>query len=239
MSSNHNYLIFVPARGGSKGIPGKNLHPLCGKPLISHTLEVIAELGLINQSFISTDDEKICDHCIGFGFEMSYRRPAALATDESPVMDSIFDLLNWLTKKNKNPDTVMMLQPTSPLRTAAQVRDALSIFEQTHMRALASVCPVLQHPYECVEANTAGGWEYLREPGQKLTRRQDYEDSFYFIDGSIYIATVDFLREYETFTVPGRTELYITSQRNMPDIDEPEDLVIAEALLKENLVSER
>jgi len=107
------------------------------------------------------------------------------------------------------------------------------------MRALASVCPVLQHPYECVEANTAGGWEYLREPGQKLTRRQDYEDSFYFIDGSIYIATVDFLREYETFTVPGRTELYITSQRNMPDIDEPEDLVIAEALLKENLVSER
>ena len=103
MSSIHNYLIFVPARGGSKGIPGKNLHPLCGKPLISYTLEIIAELGLINQSVVSTDDGKICDHCADLGFEMSYRRPAELATDESSVMDSIFDVLNWLNDKKKNP----------------------------------------------------------------------------------------------------------------------------------------
>ena len=113
-------LIFVPARGGSKGIPGKNLINLLDKPLIGYTLDIIKEL-IKNKNhewipFISTDDSEISKYCKNQGFDMSYKRPKRISDDDSSVIDAIWDSNKWLNHKNIFPDAVLLLQPTTPIR---------------------------------------------------------------------------------------------------------------------------
>ena len=127
-------LIFIPARGGSKGIPGKNLVELNGKPLIQYTLETTREL-MENKMydwlpFISTDEEKISAFCANQGFKMEYKRPKEYSGDKSPIMNAIWDALKWLDqKKNITPDTVLLLQPTSPLRKMNDMFNAIKKVE--------------------------------------------------------------------------------------------------------------
>lgn len=227
-----NYLAFIPARGGSKGIPRKNLAQLGGKPLIQHTLDVVSSLGERVYPLISTNDEEISNYCSDQGYDMSYRRPEALAQDETLVIDAIDHALDWVESAGMGcPSAVLMLQPTSPLRTIDHVERALDIFEEKSLDSLVSVCPMKEHPNECMEVDSEG-WNFLRGPEEILTRRQEYNPNFFFVDGSIYIATLDFLLEHRWFVVAGQTELFSHTEGWMPDIDEPEDLAIAEALLR-------
>ena len=225
-------MAFVPARGGSKGIPRKNLVQLAGKPLIQYTLDVVNALGTRVCPLLSTNDEEISTYCANQGFDMSYRRPEALAQDETLVIDAIDHALDWVESEGRGlPSAVLMLNPTSPLRTIDHVERALDLFEEKGLDSLVSACPMKEHPNECMEVDP-GGWKFLRDTGEILTRRQEYSSNFFFLDGSIYIATSDFLREHRWFVVAGQTELFVPAQEWMPDIDEPEDLAIAEALLR-------
>ena len=228
------YLAFIPARGGSKGIQRKNMALLAGKPLIQYTLDVVSALGERVHPFVSTNDQEISAYCAGQGFDMSYRRPDALARDETLVIEAIDHALVWIGGNGQgSPSAVLMLQPTSPLRTVDHVARALDLFEERALNSLVSVCPMKDHPYECMEAHSEG-WSFLRAPHGM--RRQEYAPNFHFLDGSIYIATLNFLRENRWFVVEGQTELFTPVQEWMPDIDEPEDLVIAEALFHSRTV---
>ena len=228
-------LIFIPARGGSKGIPGKNLVELNGKPLIQYTLETTLEL-MKNKKidwipFISTDDEKISAFCINQGFNIEYKRPKELAGDKSLMMDTIWDALKWLEqKKNLTPSAVLLLQPTSPLRKEADIINAIKQAENEEDFSIVSVTRMREHPFECIETNE-NGWSFLSKPDHKTAGRQDYNDNFFFIDGSFYFASVGFLIKNKTFLIEDNTQFHILNQLWPIDIDGQEDLAVAELFL--------
>lgn len=224
-------LVFIPARGGSKGIARKNLVELAGKPLIQYTLNLLKYLPEPIYPFISTDDEEIAAYCSAQGFDMGYRRPAIHAGDASPMMDAIWDALDWLVKhKNYQPDAVLLLQPTSPFRFPEEMNDAFERFEANGLQSLVSVTPMREHPYECVEMKE-GEWAYLRQPTTTTSARQQYEQGYYFIDGSFYLAKVEFLRQYKGFIKEHVTELFVLDRTWPIDIDYPDDLLVASAFV--------
>jgi CMP-N,N'-diacetyllegionaminic acid synthase len=225
-------LSFVPARSGSKGIVGKNLALLCNQPLIAYTYKLLQQLGDLTHPFISTDCPNVLSLASEFGFNTEYLRPKELAQDNSSIIDAIFHALEWLESQGSSlPQTVLLLQPTSPLRTIDQVRSALKIFEENDLDSLVSVHEMREHPYECV-GGSASHWEFVKEPSSKVVRRQDYPEKFYYIDGSIYMASVDFLLQNKSFLKRGATYLFETESRFNIDIDEPEDLEVAQSLMK-------
>ncbi len=228
----HSCLSFVPARAGSKGIAGKNMAQLDNSPLIEYTFRILKELGDLSLPFISTDCPDVLSLASKFGFDTEYVRPASLAEDDSPIIDAILHGLEWLESKGDPvPQSVLLLQPTSPLRTIDQVSAALKIFNEKKLESLVSVHEMREHPYEC-SLGKDDNWTFVKEPSVKVVRRQDYDERFYYIDGSIYLASVDFIKENKSLVQPGETYLFQTENRFNIDIDEPEDLVVAQALMK-------
>jgi N-acylneuraminate cytidylyltransferase/CMP-N,N'-diacetyllegionaminic acid synthase len=224
-------LAFVPARGGSKELPRKNMLNLSGKPLIDYTLDVLKGLGDRIHPFVSTDDDEISEFCKKQGFDMSYQRPSKLAGDSSSIIDAVWDAVQWVEREKKYvPDAILILQPTSPFRRIGEIKKAIERFQEKNLKSLASVTNVKQHPYECVELNERN-WNYLVEPPPNITRRQDYQMNYYFIDGSIYLATIKFLLKYQQFVVKDITDLFILENNPSIDIDNILDFKFAETVL--------
>jgi N-acylneuraminate cytidylyltransferase/CMP-N,N'-diacetyllegionaminic acid synthase len=219
-------LAIVPARGGSKGIPRKNLHPFRGRPLIDYTLEALTRVPELTHVLISSDDEEIRQHCSGHGFATEYKRPEALATDDSPIMNTVLDGMAWAERWWHRKFTyVMLVQPTSPLRTHEHIHGFLRELCAGHHEALVSVSPMSEHPMEClVVTDGAPEWHYLVEPPASAHGRQAYRGSYYFINGALYAATPRFLERQRTFLVPHGTALFEMSRASSLDIDTPEDL---------------
>ena len=230
-------IIFIPARGGSKSIPGKNMVDLNGRPLIQYTLDTAKELQADSDfewfPFISTDDENIAAYCETQGFDMSYRRPMALSGDTSIVMDAVWDALNWLLRvKGLTTDSVLLLQPTSPRRRVNDIiRAANEVRGETEF-SIVSVTRMREHPCECIEVKR-DDWGFLRKAPIN-TRRQDYESNYYFIDGSFYYASLDFLRKNKTFVIENKTRFQTLDQYWPIDIDNNEDLLVAATLLADH-----
>ncbi len=228
-------VAMIPARLGSTRVKNKNLRLINKKPLIQYTLETTQEL-MGNKKhewvpFISTDDEEIESFCESRGFEMEYKRPKELATDKSPMIDAIGDALKWLEqKKNLTLDAVLLLQPTSPLRKEADTINAIKQVENEEDFSIVSVIRMREHPYECIETNE-NGWSFLSKPDHKTAGRQDYNDNFFFIDGSFYFASVGFLIKNKTFLLEDNTQFHILNQLWPIDIDDQEDLAVAELFL--------
>ena len=145
-----NYLIFIPARGGSKGVKNKNLKLLKGKPLIAYTLNAAIKISKLVKSdiFLSTDSKKIYNYCKNKIKISKYIRPKYLANDRSNIFDSIIHSVNYLKKINKSYDAVILLQPTSPARNTKELYLALKFFERKKLESLASVCKMREHPNE-------------------------------------------------------------------------------------------
>jgi CMP-N-acetylneuraminic acid synthetase len=224
-------LTIIPARGGSKGILRKNLHLINGNPLIYYTVKLVQEVGGTLIPFLSTDDDEIIDYCASLGLSTGYKRPASLATDESPTIDAVFHAMEFYEEKEGvKLDAVLLLQPTSPIRLVSELKEAVMIFIEKSLKSLVSVARMREHPYECVIENS-GSWNFLSKPDNQLTRRQLYPNNFYFIDGSFYLATPEFLRENKSFLLEGISYLYQSKIKYSIDIDEIEDMKIAEIIL--------
>jgi CMP-N,N'-diacetyllegionaminic acid synthase len=225
-------LAFIPARGGSKGIPKKNLALLNGKPLIRYSIESAQSSHHVTDIFISSDDVDIIRYSKSLGVEVPYTRPKELAKDNTSTIDTVLHGMNWL-KNNSTflPEAVLLLQPTSPLRTSEDIDGAIELFRASSAESLISVHKQAEHPYKCLE--TSGeDWAFLKRPAEKVTRRQDYPDNFFSINGAIYLVSTEFLFSQKTFIVEGKTQLYRMSQKNGLDIDEPIDLEWAEFCIK-------
>ena len=181
--------------------------------------------------FVSTDDDQISSFCESQGFNMEYKRPKVLAGDKSSTIDAIWDALKWLEqKKDLIPNAVLLLQPTSPLRKEADIINAIKQVEDEEDFSIVSVTRMREHPYECIETNE-NGWSFLSKPDHKTTGRQDYNDNFFFIDGSFYFASVGFLKKNKTFLIEDNTQFHILNQLWPIDIDDQEDLAVAELFL--------
>jgi len=223
-------LAIIPARGGSKGILRKNLALLRRRPLIEYTIEVALQSPLIDEVLLSTDDDEIAAVGRRMGLDVTYRRPAELAGDATPMIDTLEHGLRWMAEERGGlPDEVMLLQPTSPLRSAEDIAGAVDLFHETAALSVVSVHPMGEHPSECI-VGSVRDWDYLVTPPKGAVRRQDYEHRFYFINGAIYLAGTQTLLSRRGFIHPGETAMFVMPRSRGLDIDTPLDLHIAEAI---------
>ena len=225
-------LAIIPARGGSKGIPRKNIVPLAGRPLVAHTLEAARAAKVVTDILVSTDDDEIAAVCAGLGAATAYRRPAALAGDTASAVEAAVHALDWWAERQGgDPELLVLLQPTSPLRTAADIDGTVAALRRAGVESAISVHEMSEHPMECVAATT-DGWRMLVAPPAGATGRQAYGARFHFINGAVYVVTPGFLRQRRAFMVEGgETALYVMDALRGIDIDEPTDLDLAEAIL--------
>lgn len=145
MYNDNKLLAFIPARGGSKGIKEKNIVDLCGKPLISYTIEAALKSEYIDKVIVSTDSDKIADVSKKYGAEIPFLRPAELSTDTAKTIDAVLHAIRTL-KKGENYDVLVLLQPTQPLRTYLDIDAAVKMFFEKNRKGLVSISPIDDNP---------------------------------------------------------------------------------------------
>jgi len=223
-------LAFIPARGGSKGIIGKNIVDLCGKPLIAWTIEAAQQSTFDLDVFVSTDDEAIADVAALYGAFNDYRRPAELASDTATTVDAVADAVDWLASQGKHYDAVIVLQPTSPLRTTQHLDEAIALFTQSPDQPLISVCEPAHPSYLLFSEQDNGSWQRLA-PVPISGRRQDAKLRTAQINGAIYIQSVSRFNDTHRFFEEDHTQFYFMPIAASVDIDTPVDLALAQTLL--------
>ncbi|MFI5203711.1 MAG: cytidylyltransferase domain-containing protein [Flavobacteriales bacterium] len=227
-------LFFIPARGNSKGLPRKNIRLMASKPLIAWTIEAALQSGIKGRVVVSTDSAEISEIAVKYGAEVPALRPAELALDKTPTMDVVFDFLKKEKVNGYVPETIVILQPTSPLRTAKHISKALDFFNKSGFQSVVSVCEVEHHPYwsNTLPPNLSMDSFLKREVIGK--GRQDFPP-FYRINGAIYIANVATLEKDISVIYGKGGAAYIMDSSSSVDIDTEEDFLYAEWLLNRNL----
>jgi CMP-N,N'-diacetyllegionaminic acid synthase len=232
LSSNHaSTLALVLARGGSKSIPRKNLAPLAGKPLIAWTIEAALRCPAAPRVVVSTDDEEIAAVARSLGAEAPFERPAGLAQDDTPTMPVVAHALRRLEDtEHYRPDRVLLLQPTSPLRTAEDITAALTLADERRAESVVSVGPASSHPHLLKRITEDGTLEDLM-PHDPVKRRQDLEP-VYALNGAIYLASREQLLKHESFYAK-KTYAYVMPPERSIDVDTPWDLYLCDLILRD------
>lgn len=226
-----NAVALIPARKGSKRLPGKNRRPFCGKPLIWYTVQAAKESGCFANIVISTDDEAIIEFLRGDAVCTVLPRPAALAGDEVPMADVVLHALEELEKRGRTPDVITLLQPTSPLRTAEDIKQAVYLF-QTHrprVASVVSVCPANPHPAWMFRLRDDGCLAPWDASGLRSGYQRQRLEPVYALNGAIYITDVETFRREKTFFVDPCLPYVMPRERSV-DIDDEGDFAIAEYL---------
>jgi N,N'-diacetyllegionaminate synthase len=219
-------LGVVPARGGSKGLPGKNIKPLGGIPLLGRAILGAKEAGCLDRLWVSTDDPAIAAVGEAFGVKVPWLRPARLAQDGSLLTDAIIHLLDKLKKdEGYEPDAVLVLQPTSPFRTAATIKKAVALFAKKR-RPVISVAPAVSHPFWCYKTTAGGDLKPFLDHIVTPPPRQKLPPAF-FLDGSIFLASVKDIRKNRSFYTGNDVALPVSMEDGI-DIDTPQDWARAE-----------
>ena len=221
-------IALIPARGGSKGLPGKNIRLLGGKPLIAWTIEAALECPEISRVIVSTDSQDIAGVALRYGAEVPFLRPTDLAADTSLAIDAYLHAIDWLEDDmGRVPEALTVLLPTSPLRTSADISAAIQLFQN---KAADSVLSLTRetHPVS---------WHRFLGPDQQigaaviegsLANRQSYEPTYY-PNGAIYVLTPDLLKKRTYYSM--RSYAYVMPASRSVDIDTPADFAYAEFLL--------
>ena len=230
MLNGQRVIVVVPARGGSKSIPGKNIKPLLGKPLLAWSIDVARQVKEIDRIIVSTDDPGIAAVGEASGAEI-YLRPAHLATDEALVIDALKDLLGRLELEGEKPEWVVLLEPTCPLRTDEDVRKCLELVSQGGYDSVATFKEADLNPHRAwrltdgvPEVFIPGAVPWL--PRQKLPKA-------YQLNGAVYIFRASLLAEEAKSLLVGRLGAVLMPRERSQDIDDHLDFMIVEALLRE------
>jgi len=221
-------LAYVPARGGSKEILRKNLIPVGGMPLLEWTIEAARASSSIDEVWVSTEDPEIRGFAQSKGARTAYERPVALAGDESTIVDGLLHFLDWLSSRGREqPEAVVVLQPTSPLRDGALIDSVVAEFRTGRFDSIFSVSEVSQHPREVISwVGGARDWDYLVGRRHGITQRQTYESNFFFMNGSMYVVSPDFVRREKALVVPGVSVPYTIPQEFGLEVDSAFDLML-------------
>ncbi len=221
-------LGFIPARAGSRGVPGKNIRTLAGKPLIAHTIESALASGVFDYLLVSTDGEDIAGVAREFGAETPFMRPAELATDTAKSMDVILHAMAWCEDQGKHFDWIMNLQPTSPLRNSGDIVEACSLMVRRRAGAVVSVCEADHHPLWCNTLPDDRCMENFIRPEIAGANRQALP-KYYRVNGAIYLAEWKFLRLRNSWYGKD-TYAYVMPKDRSVDIDSAIDFALAEIL---------
>ncbi|GAA4408790.1 acylneuraminate cytidylyltransferase family protein [Nibrella viscosa] len=219
-------LFLITARGGSKGIPGKNIKPFVGKPLLYYAIDTARKLASDKDICLSTDDDAIIKAAELYGLRVPFKRPAALATDRSGSYEVILHAVDFYKQQGKRPEAVVLLQPTSPFRTDQHVREALALYSD-ELDMVVSVTESASNPYyNLFEENPEGYLE--RSKKGHFARRQDCPPVYEY-NGAVYVINTASLAQMplSQFT---RIRKYVMSAEDSVDLDTPLDWEIAEFL---------
>ena len=229
-------LALIPARGGSKGLPGKNLRTLCGQPLLSYTIKAALSSEYIDQTWLSSDDLDILE--LGSQFEINLiHRPAELASDTSSASSVVEHFLSLLPKDTLAKDPfIVYLQPTSPLRSSAHINKAFSQLASSNAEFLLSVCESDRSPFKSFSLNSNGLLEPLFEEGVSNVGRQELQKTF-DPNGAIYIFCASIFFKKNCFPSAG-AQPYFMSQEDSVDIDTLEDFDKAATLLEKKGIND-
>lgn len=222
MIQNRTILAMIPARGGSKGIKDKNITPLAGKPLITYTIEAALQSRYIDRVVVSTDSEKIAEVARNAGADVPFLRPAELASDTAKSIDAVLHCIQVC-----QGDIFLLLQPTSPLRTAEDIDAAIETFIAHGEKGLCSVNEIGDHPILTRTMDEEGNLKPLM--GENSTVRRQDMPAFYHVNGAIYINRIDEINRDTSFN--DNPVGYVMPRQRSVDIDTAEDLRIAEMIL--------
>ncbi|MGA9471778.1 MAG: acylneuraminate cytidylyltransferase family protein [Terriglobales bacterium] len=222
---------MIPARGGSKSVPGKNVHSLGGKPLLAWSIEVAQQVSEIDRIIVSTDDAQIASVGREFGAEV-YARPPHLATDEALVIDALKELLQTLQAEGETAEWMILLEATCPLRTPEDVRDCLKLVAQGGYDSVATFKEAELNPHRAwrlvnglPEVFIPGAVPWL--PRQKLPKA-------YQLNGAVYVFRASLLAQEAKSLLVGKLGAVLMPRERSQDIDDSIDFMIVEALLKKS-----
>ncbi len=223
-------IAIIPARGGSKRLPGKNIKLLCGKPLIAWTIEAALESKVFDHVFVSTDCDEIAQVAKVFGAEVPFLRPTEIATDTATTNDVVTHLVAWFEEEhNREVTTVAILQPTSPLRNAQHIQESFKVMRDKQAEAIVSVCE-LEHPIQfCNKLGSDGSMDNFID-SKNLKRTQELEP-YYRINGAIYIFNREYVSKLSELYSEG-TYSYLMSSYLSVDIDTEYDFKLAEYFIR-------
>jgi CMP-N-acetylneuraminic acid synthetase len=228
MYEDKSIIGLIPARGGSKRLPRKNIRPLLGKPLIVWTIEQALASEYLDRVIVSTDSEEIAEMSKKYGAEVPFMRPKELATDETKSVDVVLHALKYFEEiENYSPDIVVLLQPTSPLRTKEDIDKAIEIFYRNRCKSLISVYEAPNHYLWLFEVKG----EFLKPLDCIYSKLNNNVLPYLYVpNGAIYIADVETIKKYKTFYIE-KLSYYIMPYERSIDIDTELDLIVAETIL--------
>ena len=228
-------LAIIPVRGGSKGVPGKNIKLLGGKPLLAYTSELALQSKYLTEVIVSTEDEPIGEVAKSLGVQVPFMRPMALAQDDTPTIDVLIHALEWYKNQTIFFDAVCLLQVTSPIRTLEFLDKAIEKFIISGCDSLVSVLKVPHeyNPHWTFEVNAEGNLKIATGEAEIIPRRQELPTA-YHRDGSIYITKTDvLLKEHSLY---GKSTAFIESDPDFyVNIDTMEDWEKAEEMIQNKL----
>jgi CMP-N,N'-diacetyllegionaminic acid synthase len=232
MINGKTVIAIIPARAGSKGLPGKNIKPLCGKPLIAWSIEAGLGSQYIDEVMVTTDSEDIANVARQFGASVPFIRPAELASDTATSMDVIRHVLSFYDNKlDKKFDYTVLLEPTSPLRVKDDIDKAIvQLLENSQAKAIVGVCKTeSQNPAFLVKKNVDNflvGYENL---DMKILRRQDINE-VYFFEGSVYVSDTATLLKKNSFYHENTLGFEFPKWQSL-EIDDLDDFIMVEAMM--------
>lgn len=225
-------LAIIPARSGSKGLKDKNIRPLNGKPLMAYTIEAALESGVFDKVVVSTDCQTYAEIAKKYGAEVPFLRAEHLAGDTVATNEVIIDLLDKFKTTGSEFDSMMILQPTSPLRTSGDIKKAMALLIEKKANAVVSVCETEHSPLYtgAIPADLRMDGFLKKDIGY---RRQDLP-KYYRLNGAIYLARIDYFLEYQDFYKKDCYAYMMDKQRSI-DIDDEVDFLLAEVVLKNRI----
>ena len=225
------YLVVIPARGGSKGIPRKNIKLFDGKPLIYYAIDTARAVVSDEDICVSTDDDEIIQVVKSYGLKVPFKRPVELATDTAGTYEVLLHALDFYEKQGKHYDALILLQNTSPFRTADHVKEALK-FYTPEVDMVVSVKESSANPYYCVFEETPEGYLHVCKGDGNIFRRQD-APKVYEYNGAIYIMNADVLKTTHMHKMQKRVK-YVMDNTSSFDLDTLWDWQMAEMIKQQS-----
>ena len=226
MNKNKTFLAIIPARGGSKRLPRKNVLDLCGKPLIAWSIEAGLKSKYIDKLIVTSDDEDILSISEKYGSDI-IKRPEELSNDTATTFDALKHTIDNLEKY----DYIVLLQPTSPLRNEKHLDEAIELLEEKNADAIVSVCEMDHSPLWSNTLPKDGSMKSFLKEGVLNKRSQDL-DKYFRLNGAIYICKMDKFLNNKGFFLKENIYAYLMNKEDSPDIDDEFDFLMTEYIMK-------
>jgi CMP-N-acetylneuraminic acid synthetase len=226
------YIVLICARGGSKGLPGKNIKPLNGIPLIGWSINIAKQIDRVSRIIVSTDSEEIAKVALEYGAEVPFMRPKELAQDDSPEWLVWRHAISYIEENDdESIDALVSLPVTAPLRSVEDINTCIDLFESNEIDSVVTVSEANRSPYFNMTVNNDSGYASLViAPESKITRRQDAPE-VYDMTTVAYVVNVGFVKKHNG-VFEGRVKSVVIPRERAVDIDDLMDFKIAELMLK-------